>query len=147
MKSLLLHAQTFRYSYMNSVIILAHQAVGSPGEVIKYSHDPGSVPSFFVCPQVKTSPPKTLGQSKLNFVFIDWVFVMGRGGGQMHMLHTLIGGRQMPILSLGAEVLPCQLLGGGGGRCPHIPFFIGCKCPRGICPTLLLQTIKPRLIC
>ena len=70
-------------------------------------------------------------QIKLE-MFIDCVLKNGRG--QMTMLCTLIRGQMSyTFFQLGAHVLLCQLL--GGGRCPHMPFFIGGTC-RGGCPTL-----------
>ena len=47
----------------------------------------------------------------------------------MTMLCALIRGQMSyTFFHLGAHVLLCQLL---GGRCPHMPFFIGGTCPGG----------------
>ena len=64
---------------------------------------------------MQTSRPKQLGQSKPNFVFMDLVFV--RGGGQMYMLYTLIGGG-----GGGANV---QYLFESGGKCPPLLIIRG----------------------
>ena len=57
------------------------------------------------------------------------------------LLYTLMGGGggkcPLPFLSLGAHVSPINYQ---GGRCPHIPFFIGGKCPRGQMSYTLLFT-------
>ena len=51
----------------------------------------------------------------------------------MYMLYTLVGGGgQMSntFFESGSECPPLSII--RGGRCPHIPFFIGGgKCPRG----------------
>ena len=47
----------------------------------------------------------------------------GGGGGQMSS-HCFLEGANIRHYAFveGAIILPCQLL---GGRCPHMPFFIG----------------------
>ena len=98
-------------------------------------------PSFVsVRPQVQTSPPKQLGQSKPNFVFIDGVFVMGRGGGaNVHVIHFYGGGGQMSstFFESGGKYPPLLIIGGGGQMSSYTIFHRGQMSEGGKCPTLL----------
>ena len=49
------------------------------------------------------------------------------------MLYTLRGGGQMSntFLESGGKYPPLLIIRGWVGRCPHVPSFIGGKCPRG----------------
>ena len=94
---------------------------------LKYSHGPTYV-RFFVRPQVKTSL-KQLGQSKPNFVSIDWVFVMVRGAN-VHVMHFDWGGGQMSntFFESGGKCPPMLII---RGQMYSYAIFIGGKCPRG----------------
>ena len=63
-----------------------------------------------------------------SIMFIDWVFVMGRG--LMSMLYTLIWGKMSFIFFEPRGKCP-PLSISRGDRCPHIPFLIGGQMSEG----------------
>ena len=87
---------------------------------------------------------KTTWQSKPNFVFIDWVFVMGRWAN-VHAIHFDWGWGQMSntIFESGDKCPPLLIIGGGGGGADVLIYHFhrgGGANVRGVkCPTLYIS--------
>ena len=87
--------------------------MGSPSGLIVWPWS-GVCPAFFIRQQVQTSLPKPLGQSNPNFLFIDWVFVMGRWAN-VHVIHFDwgVGANVQYRFESGGKCPPMLIIGGG----------------------------------